>query len=35
MGVVKDLFCWGLISVDKFGIYGGLNGGLLMGVEFN
>ena len=33
--VAKDLFDRGLTSPDKLGIYGGSNGGLLMGVEFN
>ena len=33
--VGKDLIRRGLTSADKLGIYGGSNGGLLMGVEFN
>ena len=33
--VAKDLFARKLTSADKLGIYGGSNGGLLMGVEFN
>ncbi|HVJ00075.1 MAG TPA: prolyl oligopeptidase family serine peptidase [Sphingomonas sp.] len=33
--VAQDLFKRGLTSKDKLGIYGGSNGGLLMGVEFN
>lgn len=33
--VAKDIFARGLSSPAKFGIYGGSNGGLLMGVEFN
>lgn len=33
--VAKDIFARKLSSPDKFGIYGGSNGGLLMGVEFN
>ncbi|MGN6268909.1 MAG: prolyl oligopeptidase family serine peptidase [Sphingomonas sp.] len=32
--VAKDLFARKLTSPAKFGIYGGSNGGLLMGVEF-
>ncbi|HEX8420819.1 MAG TPA: prolyl oligopeptidase family serine peptidase [Sphingomonas sp.] len=34
-GVGKDLFARKLTSPQKLGIYGGSNGGLLMGVEFN
>ena len=33
--VAKDLFARKLTSPAKLGIYGGSNGGLLMGVEFN
>ena len=33
--VAKDLFARRLTSARKLGIYGGSNGGLLMGVEFN
>jgi prolyl oligopeptidase len=33
--VAKDLFARQLTSPAKLGIYGGSNGGLLMGVEFN
>ncbi|HVF94773.1 MAG TPA: prolyl oligopeptidase family serine peptidase [Sphingomonas sp.] len=33
--VAKDLFARKLTSAKKLGIYGGSNGGLLMGVEFN
>lgn len=33
--VAKDIFARGLSSPAKFGIYGGSNGGLLMGVQFN
>jgi prolyl oligopeptidase len=33
--VAKDVFARNLSSPAKFGIYGGSNGGLLMGVEFN
>jgi prolyl oligopeptidase len=33
--VAKDVFARKLSSPAKFGIYGGSNGGLLMGVEFN
>ncbi|TPG43641.1 S9 family peptidase [Sphingomonas koreensis] len=33
--VAQDLFARKLTSRDKLGIYGGSNGGLLMGVEFN
>ena len=33
--VAKDLFARRLTSAAKLGIYGGSNGGLLMGVEFN
>ena len=33
--VAQDLIKRGLTSTDKLGIYGGSNGGLLMGVEFN
>ena len=33
--VAKDLFARQLTSAQKLGIYGGSNGGLLMGVEFN
>jgi prolyl oligopeptidase len=33
--VAKDLFARRLTSSTKLGIYGGSNGGLLMGVEFN
>ena len=33
--VAQDIFARKLSSPDKFGIYGGSNGGLLMGVEFN
>ncbi len=33
--VAKDLFARKLTSAAKLGIYGGSNGGLLMGVEFN
>ena len=33
--VGKDLIARGLTSADTLGIYGGSNGGLLMGVEFN
>ncbi|WP_210358479.1 prolyl oligopeptidase family serine peptidase [Sphingomonas beigongshangi] len=33
--VAKDLFSRKLTSPKKLGIYGGSNGGLLMGVEFN
>jgi len=33
--VARDIFARGLSSPAKFGIYGGSNGGLLMGVEFN
>lgn len=33
--VANDIFARRLSSPDKFGIYGGSNGGLLMGVEFN
>jgi prolyl oligopeptidase len=33
--VAQDIFARGLSSPKKFGIYGGSNGGLLMGVEFN
>jgi prolyl oligopeptidase len=33
--VAQDLFDRGLTSPEKLGIYGGSNGGLLMGVEFN
>ena len=33
--VAKDVFARKLSSPRKFGIYGGSNGGLLMGVEFN
>ncbi len=33
--VAKDIFARKLSSPAKFGIYGGSNGGLLMGVEFN
>ncbi len=34
-GVAKDLVARGLTSPARLGIYGGSNGGLLMGVEFN
>ena len=34
-GVARDLFARRLTSPAKLGIYGGSNGGLLMGVEFN
>lgn len=34
-GVAKDIFARKLSSPARFGIYGGSNGGLLMGVEFN
>ncbi|MDF0542915.1 prolyl oligopeptidase family serine peptidase [Sphingobium sp. H39-3-25] len=33
--VALDLFERGLASAKRFGIYGGSNGGLLMGVQFN
>ncbi len=33
--VAKDIFARGFSSPEKFGIYGGSNGGLLMGVAFN
>jgi prolyl oligopeptidase len=33
--VAQDIFTRKLSSPQKFGIYGGSNGGLLMGVEFN
>ncbi|MBB4150816.1 prolyl oligopeptidase family serine peptidase [Sphingobium scionense] len=33
--VAQDIFARKLSSPQKFGIYGGSNGGLLMGVEFN
>ncbi|WP_082635088.1 prolyl oligopeptidase family serine peptidase [Sphingobium baderi] len=33
--VAKDIFARGFSSPRRFGIYGGSNGGLLMGVEFN
>jgi prolyl oligopeptidase len=33
--VAKDIFARKLSSPEKFGIYGGSNGGLLMGVQFN
>jgi prolyl oligopeptidase len=33
--VAKDIFARRLSSPRRFGIYGGSNGGLLMGVEFN
>jgi prolyl oligopeptidase len=33
--VAKDIFARKLSSPARFGIYGGSNGGLLMGVEFN
>jgi prolyl oligopeptidase len=33
--VAKDIFARKLSSPEKFGIFGGSNGGLLMGVEFN
>ena len=33
--VAQDIFARKLSSPKKFGIYGGSNGGLLMGVEFN
>jgi prolyl oligopeptidase len=33
--VAEDIFARELSSPKKFGIYGGSNGGLLMGVEFN
>lgn len=33
--VAQDIFARKLSSPPKFGIYGGSNGGLLMGVEFN
>jgi prolyl oligopeptidase len=33
--VARDIFTRKLSSPEKFGIYGGSNGGLLMGVEFN
>jgi prolyl oligopeptidase len=33
--VARDLFARKLTSADKLGIYGGSNGGLLMGVQFN
>ncbi|KQU62346.1 prolyl oligopeptidase [Sphingomonas sp. Leaf339] len=33
--VAKDLFARRVTSAKKLGIYGGSNGGLLMGVEFN
>ncbi len=33
--VAKDMFARKLTSPQKLGIYGGSNGGLLMGVEFN
>ncbi|WBO20783.1 prolyl oligopeptidase family serine peptidase [Sphingomonas abietis] len=33
--VAKDIFARKLSSPPKFGIFGGSNGGLLMGVEFN
>ena len=33
--VAQDLIARGLTSAGKLGIYGGSNGGLLMGVEFN
>jgi prolyl oligopeptidase len=33
--VARDIFARKLSSPAKFGIYGGSNGGLLMGVEFN
>lgn len=33
--VAKDIFARKLSSPRRFGIYGGSNGGLLMGVEFN
>ncbi|EQB10160.1 peptidase [Sphingobium quisquiliarum P25] len=33
--VARDIFARGLSSPSKFGIYGGSNGGLLMGVQFN
>ena len=34
-GVARDLFARRITSPAKLGIYGGSNGGLLMGVEFN
>ena len=33
--VARDLFARRVTSAEKLGIYGGSNGGLLMGVEFN
>jgi len=33
--VAKDIFARGFSRPEKFGIYGGSNGGLLMGVAFN
>ncbi|NIJ15815.1 prolyl oligopeptidase family serine peptidase [Sphingobium vermicomposti] len=33
--VARDIFARGLSSPAKFGIYGGSNGGLLMGVQFS
>lgn len=33
--VARDIFARKLSSPERFGIYGGSNGGLLMGVEFN
>jgi len=33
--VTRDIFARGLSSPKKFGIFGGSNGGLLMGVQFN
>ena len=33
--VARDLFARNITSAQKLGIYGGSNGGLLMGVEFN
>lgn len=33
--VARDIFARNLSSPEKFGIYGGSNGGLLMGVQFN
>lgn len=33
--VAKDMISHGLTSPEKLGIYGGSNGGLLMGVQFN
>lgn len=33
--VARDIFARGLSSPARFGIYGGSNGGLLMGVQFN